>query len=165
MSYKNLSFGTIEAFNVLIEIPEGSYNKYEYDEGLDEIRLDFVFWGDCKFPHNYGFIPGTHAPDGDHLDAIVLNPTPLAIGTVVPCRAIGLIELIDRGEGDNKLIAIPIACQEYKNIQSIEDLPEDFEKIYREFYRLIGVQKNKTMEIKGFFGKEKALEELEKSRK
>ncbi len=165
MSYKNLPFGTTEAFNVLIEIPEGSYNKYEYDQGLDEIRLDFVFWGDCRFPHNYGFISGTHAPDGDHLDAIVLNPTPLAISAVVVCRPIGLIELMDRGEVDNKLVVIPIACEEYKNIQSIKDLPDNFEKIHREFYRLIGIQKNKKMEIKGFLGKEKAIEELEKSRK
>ena len=162
MSCRNLAFGKPEAFNVLIEIPEGSYNKYEYDEELDQIKLDFVFWDNCKFPHNYGLIPGTLADDGDQLDAIVLNPTPLAIGTLVTCRPIGIIELMDRGEVDNKLVVIPIACEEYKDIQSIEDLPEDFEKIHREFYRLVGIQKNKTMEVQGFSGKEKALEELKK---
>ena len=56
MAYKNIPFGKIEAFNVLIEIPQGSYNKYEHDEELDEIKLDFVFWGDCKFPDNYGLV-------------------------------------------------------------------------------------------------------------
>jgi len=164
MSYKNLPFGDINAFNVLIECPEGSYNKYEYDAEIDQIKLDFVFWGNCKFPHNYGLIPGTHSPDGDHLDAIVLNPTPLATGTVVLCRPIGIIEMTDRGEADSKLITIPVACKKYKNIQSIKDLPKDFEKIHREFYRLIGIQKNKTMEIIGFWDKEKAIEELKKSR-
>jgi len=163
MSYKNISFGKTEAFNVLIEIPENSYNKYEYDEEFDEIKLDFVFWGDCKFPHNYGFVLGTHAPDGDYLDAIVLNPSPLVIGTIVACRPIGLIEIIDRGEVDNKLITVPIACEEYKNIRFITDLPGNFEKIHREFYRLIGIQKNKTIEIKGFLGKESAIEELKRS--
>jgi inorganic pyrophosphatase len=162
MSYKNIPFGTSEAFNVLVEIPEGSYNKYEYDEELDQIKLDFVFHDKCVFPHNYGLIPGTRAEDGDNLDAIVLNPTPLAVGTIVPCRLIGMIELIDRGDTDNKIIAIPIACEEYKNIQSIEDLPEDFERKHREFYQLVGIQKNKEMKICGFRNKEKAMEELKK---
>lgn len=164
MAYKNIPFGEVDAFNVLIEIPEGSHNKYEYDEELDEIKLDFVFWGKCKFPHNYGLMPETKAGDGDHLDAIVFNPEPLAIGAVVTCRAVGIIELIDRGEIDNKLICIPVACEEYKKIKSIEDLPKDFEKIHRDFYKLIGIQKNKTIEIRGFFGKEKAIEEIKKSR-
>lgn len=164
MSYKNVPFGDLDAFNVLIEIPEGSYNKYEYDEKLDEIKLDFVFWGDCKFPHNYGLVPETHAGDGDHLDCIVLNPAPLETGTIVKCRPIGLIEIIDRGETDNKLIAVPIACKEYEKIKSIEDLPKSFEKVHREFYHLIGIQKEKVLEIKGFFGKERAIEELNKAK-
>lgn len=164
MAYKNIPFGEIDAFNVLIEIPEGSHNKYEYDEELDEIKLDFVFWGDCKFPHNYGLVPETRAGDGDHLDVIVLNPTPLLSGTIVTCRAIGIIEQIDRGEVDNKLIAVPVCCKEYENIKSIEDLSFDIEKVYRKFYGLIAIQKNKIIEIKGAFGKEKAIEELNKSR-
>jgi len=163
MSYKNIPFGEVEAFNVLIEIPEGSYNKYEYDEELDLIKLDFVFWGDCKFPHNYGLIPGTRGGDGDHLDVIVLNPTPLAIGSVVVCRPIGIIEQIDRGEVDNKLVAVPVVCKEYEKIKSIEDLDFDIEKMYIDFYGLIAIQKNKTIEIKGAFGKERAIEEIKKS--
>lgn len=164
MAYKNIPFGEVEAFNVLIEIPEGSYNKYEYNEELDEIKLDFVFWGDCKFPHNYGLIPETHAGDGDHLDAIVLNPTPLAIGTVVACRTVGILKTIDRGEIDDKLVAVPVCCKEYEKIQDIKDLPKDFEKIYQNFYKLVGIQKKKIIEVKGLVSKEKAIEELNKNR-
>ena len=164
MAYKNIPFGEVEAFNVLIEIPEGSYNKYEYDEEFDEIKLNFVFWGDCKFPHNYGLVFGTHAGDGDHLDCIVLNPVPLAIGTVVKCRAIGIIETVDRGETDNKLIAVPVCCEAYGNVKSAEDLPDNFGKIYKDFYKLVGIQKNKVIEVGGVFGKEKAVEELNKTK-
>ena len=164
MGYKDIKFGSVEAFNVLVEIPQGSHEKYEYDEELDEIKLNFVFTGECKFPDNYGLVPETLAGDGDHLDVIVLNPTPIASGTVVVCRAVGIMETVDRGEVDNKLVAVPVDCEEYKNIQSKDDLPEGFEAKYREFYSLVAIQKKKIIEIKGFFGKDKAIEELNKCR-
>jgi inorganic pyrophosphatase len=164
MAYKNIPFGEVEAFNVLIEISQGSSNKYEYDEELDEIKLDFVFWGECKFPDNYGLVPETLAGDGDHLDAIVLNPTPLEVGTVVACRAVGILETIDRGEVDNKLVVVPVCCKEYEKIQSVEDLSAGFEEKYTKFYGLVGSQKNKKIEMKGLFGKEKAIEELNSNR-
>lgn len=164
MAYKNIPFGKIDAFNVLIEIPQGGQNKYEYDEESDEIKLDFVFWGKCKFPHNYGLIPQTKAGDGDHLDAIVLNPIPLEVGAIVTCRAVGILKTIDRGEIDDKLVVVPVACKEYEKIQSAKDLPNNFEKAYRDFYKLVGIQKNKTIEVKGLASKEEAIEELNKSR-
>jgi len=164
MEYKNIPFGTIDAFNVLIEIPKGSQDKYEYDEELDEFKSNFTFWGDCKFPDDYGFIPQTKAGDGDNLDAIVLNPTPLATGYVVTCRAVAILKTIDRGEVDDKLVVVPIGCKEYDKIQSAKDLPEDFEKTYREFYKLVGVQKKKTLEVKGLVSKEEAIEALKKSK-
>jgi len=164
MNYKNVKFGEIEAFNVVIEIPQGSQKKIEYDEELDDFKLNFTFWGDCKFPDNYGFVPETKAGDGDTLDVIVLNPKPLETGTVVVCRAVGIMETLDRGEVDNKLVAIPVGCKEYEKIQDIKDLPAGFEEKYREFYRLVAIQKKKIIEIKGVFGKEKAIEELNKSR-
>jgi len=164
MDYKNVGFGEVGAFNVLIEIPAGGYNKYEYNEKLDVMELDFVFWSECKFPHNYGLVFGTLAGDGDHLDCIVINPTPLAVGAVVKCRSIGIFETIDRGEVDNKLVAVPVVCKEYENIKSIKDLPYDLEDVYRKFYKLVGIQKNKSIEIKEFFGPEKAIEELNKTK-
>jgi len=164
MEYKNIPFGTIDAFNVLIEIPKGSQDKYEYDEKSGEIKLDFVFWGDCKFPDNYGLIPETKAGDGDNLDAIVLSPTPLATGNVVVCRPVAVLETIDRGEVDDKLVVVPIECKEYDNVQSEKDLPKDFEEVYREFYKLVGIQKKKILEVKGLASKEEAIEALKKSK-
>lgn len=164
MSYKNIPFGEIGAFNVVIEIPKGGQEKYEYDEELDDLKPTFKFWDDCKFPDAYGFVPQTKAGDGDHLDAIVLSPTLLATGDVVACRPVAILKTIDRGETDDKLVVVPVDCKEYDNIQSEKDLPEDFEEIYREFYKLVGIQKKKILEVTGLASKEKAIEELNKSR-
>lgn len=164
MNLKNIPFGTNEAFNVLIEISRDSPNKYEYDEKLQALKLDFVFKNGFTFAYNYGLIPGTKAPDGDHLDAIVLSRDILTMDTIVVCRAIGMIELIDRGEEDNKIIAVPIADENYKNIQSIKELPNNWISEAEKFFQGVAIQKNKIMEIKSFQDKGRALAELDKCR-
>lgn len=164
MDLKNIPFGTNEAFNVLIEISKGSPNKYEYNEKSQSIELNFVFKDGFTFIYNYGLIPETKAPDGDHLDAIVLNNDNLEMGVIVACRAIGMIELFDSGEEDNKIIAIPINDENYKDIQSINDLPKEWFGEAKNFFDGIGIQKNKTMEIKSFQDKDRAFLELNKCR-
>src|SRR3989344_575638 len=104
MGFKNIPFGSPEKFNVVLEIPTGSRNKYEYDEELDAIKLDFVFSENFKYIFNYGYIPETRGGDSDHLDCIILAPCPIDIGTIVECGPIGIIEMLDRGEEDNKII-------------------------------------------------------------
>ena len=164
MDLKSIPFGTNESFNVLIEISKGSPNKYEYDEESQEIKLEFAFTDGFTFLYNYGLIPETKAPDGDHLDAIVLSNESLKRGTVVTCRAIGMIELIDNGEEDNKIIAVPVADESYKDIQGMEDLPDSWCDESRKFFQGIAIQKNKIMEVKSFQGRKRALEELDKSK-
>ena len=164
MSFKNISFGTPEEFNVLIEIPKGSQNKYEYNEETDKIELDWVFVNDFCLPYNYGLIPQTRGGDGDNLDAFVISSQPIDIGTVVKCRAIGIIKLIDKGEQDDKIIAVSLNDSEYNKYQDIKELSFDYVNIFEEFFKELAIQKNKIMEIKGFKGKEKALEDLESAR-
>jgi len=122
MSYKNIPLGTVEEFNVIVEIPKGSENKYEYDEDLDVIKLDWVFSGGFHFPFDYGYIPETRGGDGDHLDAFVFSSHPIDFGAVVKCRAIGMIELIDRGEEDNKILAVALADPKYTSHKELSDL-------------------------------------------
>jgi inorganic pyrophosphatase len=164
MKVENIFFGTVEAFNVFIEITKGSPKKYEYDEESQTIKLDFVFRDGFVFAYNYGLIPETKAPDGDHLDAIVLSDNNLAMDTIVVCRAIGMIELLDRGIEDNKIIAVSIDDENYKDIQSINDLPKSWFSEMEDFFKGIAIQKNKTMEIKSFQDKGRALFELNKCR-
>lgn len=165
MGYKNIPLGTAEKFNVVIEIPKGSENKYEYDEDLDIIKLDWVFTGGFHFPFNYGYIPETRSGDGDHLDAFVINSHPLAIGTIAKCRAIGMIELIDKGEEDNKILTVPIADSKYIDCQGLEDLDFDYKALSEKFFKELGVQKDKIMEIKGFRDKATAIKEIKKAHK
>ncbi len=165
MSYKNIPFGNIDKFNVLVEIPKGSENKYEYDEKLDVMALEWVFRGGFCFPFNYGFIPETLGGDGDNLDVFVITSHPIPQGTIVKCRAIGIIELLDRGEQDNKIISVPVVDGEYKNCENLSALPFDYKTIFEKFFKELAIQKNKIMEIKGFLDKPQAIEELEKARK
>jgi len=164
MSFKNIPFWKIDEFNVIIEIPKGSQNKYEYNEETDEIELDWVFINDFCFPYNYGFIPQTKGGDGDNLDAFVISSRPIDIGTVVKCRAIGIIEQIDREEQDDKIIAIALADPEYNKYQELEELPFDYEATFKEFFDELQIQKNKTIETKAYHGRKRALEELKSAR-
>lgn len=158
--YNHIPLGSSEKFNVIIEIPEGTSNKYEYDEKLDAITLDFIFI-DAPYPHNYGFLPETRAEDGDHLDALVVNPYPLMTGTVVPCRAIGMIELLDRGEKDNKIIAVPAVATPAKLPVSLQDISEEHRLQLKNFFEKLAKQKNKTTEILAFHDRERAMQEIQ----
>jgi len=164
MSLKDVPFGEPEGYNVVIEIPKGSQDKYEYDEKLDVIKLDRVLFGSQRFPFNYGFIPETRALDGDHADAAVLSTNPLLIGSVVKCRAIGFIEMIDGGEVDNKIVSVPVDDPRFADIKSLEDLPGHALKEFQNFLETYKVLQNKVVEIKGFSDRKTALAELEKTR-
>lgn len=160
MSFKHTPFGTPEKFNVVLEIPKGSRAKYEYDEKLDIIKLDFVFSKDFGFIHNYGYIPETRGGDGDHLDAFILGDYRLAVRTIIPCRAIGMIELVDKGEEDNKIIAAPVADEGLRGLVSVKNISEEHRRQFELFFKEVGVQKNKTTEIKRFLDKKRAVHEL-----
>ena len=162
MNLKNIPFGTTEEFNVVIEIPKGSQNKYEYNEDTGEFELDWVFTGDFCFPFNYGLIPQTRGGDSDHADVFVISNLPINTGIVVKCRPIGVIELLDRGIEDNKILAIALADQEYKQYQDLGDLPFDYKTIFEKFFTELGIQKSKIIEIKGFWGKNRAIQEINK---
>jgi inorganic pyrophosphatase len=163
MDLKKIPFGSMEAFNVLVENSRGSQNKYEYDEELETIKLDFVFSGDLKWPYNYGFIPHTRAGDGDMLDVCVLSSHAIDPGVVVKCKAIGMIEVLDRGEVDNKILAVALPDLLAEKYSDITDLSDEQIREFEDFLQDLAVQKNKIMEIKGFRNKEIAEAEIKKS--
>ena len=163
MNLKNIPFGTTEAFNVVIEIPQGSQDKYEYDPELEAIKLDRVLYASYKFPANYGFIPQTLAEDGDPADVILISTNPLFPGVIAEARAIGFMEMIDSGEVDNKIIAVPTKDPRFSDIKSIDDLPSHSLKEIQNFFETYKLLQNKTVEIKGFSGPERAIAEIEKT--
>jgi len=112
-----------EDFIAVIEIPRGSKTKYELDKQTGLLKLDRILHTSTHYPANYGFIPRTFANDGDPLDVLVLcseNITPM---TLVRCYPIGMINMLDNGENDEKIIAIPFSDPVYNCHKKIEDLP------------------------------------------
>jgi inorganic pyrophosphatase len=162
MKLKDLTLGEPEKLNILVEVPKGSPAKLEYDEETEQIKEEFVFKDGFKYIYNYGLIPGTLADDGDHLDAIVLTDKIIPSGTVMQVRPFGIIKVIDRGEGDDKLLTSPL---DENKFQSIRDLSETQRQEFVEFYAEVARQKNKEMHIVDFLDKDAAIEEIKKCAK
>ena len=162
MNLKDIPLGTPEKFNVLVEISKGAVNKYEYEESWGALKLDFVFRDGLNFPFNYGLIPHTKAEDNDPLDAIVLSSHPISPNIVVAVKPIGILKLKDRGEQDNKIIGVPVVDPLADSLNSINDLTGKEKQDMVSFFKDVGVQKKKTMDIEGFFDKDEAMAEVKR---
>lgn len=162
MNLNNIPFGELQAFNVIVEVEQGSNLKYEYSPETGEIHLDFVF-NNVKFPFSYGSIAKTLGGDGDPLDAMIVASKPYKTGTVVKCKVIGMLEAVDRGEVDNKLVVVPLEDPLALKYQDVTDLPPDSLQTWTAHWQELARQKNKIMEIKGLVNKQRALEEIKKS--
>jgi len=165
MNYKNISFGSIDKFNVIIETPKGSENKYEYNEDLDAIEFNWSFKGGFCFPFDYGFIPQTLAEDSDTADVFVITGHHFPSGIIVECKAIGIIEVLDRGKEDNKIIAVPLYDPEYSKYDFLKDLSFDYKTIFENFFKELGIQKSKKIEVTGFNDATAAKQYIEKTNK
>lgn len=113
-------------FFVAIEIPAGSFTKYEIEAETGLVIVDRFQQMPVVYPANYGSVASSLAGDGDHLDALVLTREPIVPGALIRVRAVGVLRMIDGGEADHKLITVPVSAVDstYDSIWSIEDLPE-----------------------------------------
>lgn len=164
MGLKDVPFGSLEKFNVIIEISQGSQDKYEYDEELDVIKLDRVLYTAQRYPANYGFIPETRADDGDHTDVLLFSTNPIPPGVVVEARAIGFMNMEDSGEIDNKILAVPTEDPRFAHVQSLAELPEHSPKEIKNFFETYKLLQNKEVKVGEFESKEKALEYIQKTK-
>ena len=114
---------TPEDFTALIEIPMGSKCKYELDKETGLIKLDRVLYTSTHYPQNYGFIPRTYADDSDPLDVLVIMSTPVYPMTLIRCYPIGVMRMVDAGDLDDKIIAIPFSDPTYREVTSLDGLP------------------------------------------
>ena len=101
-------FITPDSFSAVIEIQKGGQNKYELDKDTGMLRLDRVLYTATHYPANYGFIPRTYAEDGDPLDVLVLCQESIIPLTLVQCKPIGVIKMIDDDAADEKISAVPL---------------------------------------------------------
>ncbi|WP_102411091.1 inorganic diphosphatase [Beduinella massiliensis] len=114
---------TPERFVAVIEIKKGCKNKYELDKETGFLKLDRVLYTSTHYPANYGFIPRTYAQDDDPLDVLVLCSEAIEPLTLVSCRPIGMIEMVDGEERDEKIIAVPLGDPNYNYMFDISQLP------------------------------------------
>lgn len=151
--------------NVIIEIPRGSANKYEVDKETGLIKLDRANYSSAPYPFDYGFAPQTLWEDGDPLDVLVLSTFPLHPGILVSVRPVAVMEMIDSGESDYKVIAVPAEDKRFDDVQDLADLNKHNLKEYQHFFETYKALKGKPapVEINGIKGKAEALAAVEKS--
>jgi inorganic pyrophosphatase len=111
-------------FDVTIEIPKGSRNKYELDHATGRIKLDRMLFTSTRYPDDYGFIEGTLGEDGDPLDVLVLLEEPTFPGCLIRCRALGMFHMRDEAGGDDKILAVPTADTRASWRLDIDDISE-----------------------------------------
>ncbi len=165
MNIKNLPRGDKypEEFNLVIEMPKNSHNKYEYDEELDIIKIDRVYYSAMAMPYDYGFIPMTRSEDGDHLDGIVILDAPAYPGIMVNCRPVGVCYMVDSGEKDEKIISVCADDPRYDHIKDLKDLGEHFTRELQHYFEHYKDLQGKKVEINGWGGKEEALKVMNES--
>ncbi len=136
--------------NVLIEIPAGSKNKYEFDKDLNAFALDRVLYASVQYPYDYGFIPNTLADDGDPLDGMVIMDQPTFPGCVIAARPIGMLGMIDGGDSDEKLLCVPDKDPRYTNVTSLKDIASHRLEEIAEFFRTYKNLEKKETKITGW---------------
>lgn len=148
--------------NVIIEIPKGSKNKYEIDKETGLIKLDRAMKTSQDYPFDYGFVPKTLWEDGDALDVIVLTTYPLSSGILVEARPVAVMRMIDGGEGDDKVIAVPESDPRWESVKSLADINPHTIKEIQHFFETYKTIDGKKVEITGVEDTAAALEAVEK---
>jgi len=133
-------------FDVVIEIPAGSRNKYEIDHESGKIRLDRMLFTSTRYPYDYGFVENTLSLDGDPLDALVMLDEPTFPGCVVSCRVIGMLRMTDEKGGDDKLLCVAAGDIRKDYLTDISDLPTfELEEIKHFFEVYKSLEPNKSV--------------------
>ncbi|MEM3143402.1 MAG: inorganic diphosphatase [Candidatus Nitrosotenuis sp.] len=145
-----------EIINVVVEIPKGSQNKYEYDKKHNMMKLDRVLFSPFHYPGDYGIIPQTLADDGDPLDALVLVTNPTFPGILIECRPIGLLRLNDQGKADDKIICVSTTDPRYISTKDVSDIAAHNLKEMAHFFQVYKDLEGKKVEVLGWDSSDKA---------
>lgn len=130
-----------EEINCIVEIPKGSHNKYEIDKETGLIALDRANYNAAPYPFDYAFVPQTLWEDGDALDVVILSTYPLQVGILVAVRPVAIIDMIDSGESDAKIIAVPVSDRRFDDIHDLSDLNKHTLKEFTHFFETYKILK------------------------
>lgn len=160
--WHDIERGNADEFTVVVEIPKGSRVKYEVckDNGL--IKFDRLLYSPMHYPGNYGFIPRSLWDDKDPLDVLIIMQEPLVPQCLVKCRAIGILDMTDDGEGDAKIIAIPVADHQQQDKHDITNIPSYTLNEIRHFFKAYKELQEKEVVIKGWDGRLAAVDAVKK---
>ncbi len=161
--WHDINPGTVDEMNVIIEIPKGSKNKYEIDKETGLIALDRAMHSAQDYPFDYGFIPQTLWDDGDALDVVLLTTYPLAPGILVRARPVAVMNMVDGGESDAKIIAVPTEDPRWKETTCLADVNKHTIKEIKHFFETYKQIQNKEVTIDSTEDVDKAREAFEKS--
>jgi inorganic pyrophosphatase len=150
-----------EVVYVVVEIPKKSRNKYEYDEVGGFVKLDRVIFSSLHYPGDYGFIPQTLHADGDPLDVLVMTNEPTFSGCVIEARPLGVFRLVDKGQLDDKVLAVPHTDPLFQGYHSLEDVPPHFLEEVTHFFNVYKDLESAEVVGKGWEGLEQAYAEVE----
>jgi inorganic pyrophosphatase len=140
--------------NAIIEIPQGSRAKYEIDKDSGLLRLDRVIYSSFYYPVNYGFIPQTYGDDKDPLDILVITSLPVQALCLVEAKVMGVMQMVDSGDADDKIIAVAANDPSVNHYNNIEELPKHF---FEEYKKL----ENKTVIVEEFGDKTTAIKVIQ----
>jgi len=150
---------------VMIEIPKGSRNKYEYDKKKKVFRFDRMLFSAVHYPSDYGFIPDTLAEDGDPLDALVLVWEPTFPGCLIEARPVGLFKMWDEKGPDQKILCVPISDPLWNYIASLSDVPPHLLKEIEHFFSIYKDLEEKKTGVEGWEDRDAAMRVVKESQK
>ena len=139
-----------DSVTAVIEIPRGSRNKYELDKESGLFKLDRVLYSAVHYPGDYGLIPRTLHEDGDPLDVLVRINEPTFVGCLIEVRPIGVLKMSDRGEPDDKILAVPVNSPHHEEHFDIADMPQHYLKEIEHFFLIYKDLEGKRCEILGW---------------
>lgn len=152
-----------EIVNGIIEIPKGTRAKYELDKESGLLILDRVLYSSVYYPANYGFIPQTYCDDKDPLDILILSQIDVVPMCIVPAKVIGVMQMLDNGEADDKIIAVAAGDPSISHINDISELPPHFISEMRSFFEDYKKLEKKTVVVEEFLGKDVANKIIQES--
>ena len=152
-----------EEITVVVEIPFGTRNKYELDKNTGLIRLDRVLYSSMQYPGDYGFIPRTLYLDGDPMDVVVLVKEQTFPGCLIDARPLGVLRMKDRGEPDDKVLAVPLNDPYYHEFFDIADIPQHLLKEIEHFFERYKDLEGKRVQILGWEKSDSAMRVIRES--
>jgi inorganic pyrophosphatase len=149
---------------VMIEIPKGSRNKYEYDEALGRIRFDRLLYSPVHYPSDYGFILESLGGDGDPLDALVLLWEPTFPGCIIETAPVGVFRMADEKGPDEKILCVPLSDPVWSQTRELEDVPEHLLREIQHFFTIYKDLEGKKTTVEGWDNRTAAEEVIREAR-